>query len=155
MENGIHHTRMHYNHSLAEYYIMKVNRNWTFIYYVLYIFGNIELSILVTFHWRWVNIRRICGSDDLLKHAVSPDFSLLTYLKNGIGRKLVQKKFRHSTPLNSFTCMFNSLSPGKFFQLFCCLLIFFKIDFFEKLFQEYDQSVKQFGSRAGQTFCYQ
>ena len=35
----------------------------------------------------------------------------------------------------------------------CCLLIFFKINFFEKFFQEYHLSVKQIGSRSGPTFC--
>ena len=30
---------------------------------------------------------------------------------------------------------------------------FFKINFFEKFFQEYLQSVKQFGSRSGLTSC--
>ena len=33
-----------------------------------------------------------------------------------------------------------------------CLFVF-KINFFEKLFQEYPQSVKQFGFRSGPTFC--
>ena len=38
-------------------------------------------------------------------------------------------------------------------MLFCCLLIFFKssfekINFYENFFQEYSQSVKQFGSRS-------
>ena len=47
----------------------------------------------------------------------------------------------------------NSLPSGKFFMDFCRLLIFFKIDFFKKFFQEYHQSVKQFGSRSGPTFC--
>ena len=37
--------------------------------------------------------------------------------------------------------------------LFCCLLIFFKINFFEGFFQEYHQSVQQIGSRSGLTFC--
>ena len=44
---------------------------------------------------------------------------------------------------------FNSLAPGKVFPLFCCLLIFFKITFFEKFFHVYHHSVKQFGSRSG------
>ena len=39
------------------------------------------------------------------------------------------------------------------FHVFCCLLIFFKINFFEKFFQEYHQSVKQLGSRSGPTIC--
>ena len=37
---------------------------------------------------------------------------------------------------------------GKFFMFFCHLLIFFKVSLFEKFFQEYHQSVKQFGSRS-------
>ena len=42
---------------------------------------------------------------------------------------------------------------GNFSCFFCCLLIFFKIKFLEKLFQECDQSVKQFGSRSGLAIC--
>ena len=38
------------------------------------------------------------------------------------------------------------------FDFFFCLLIFFKINFFEKFFQDYHQSIKQFGSRSGPTF---
>ena len=37
-------------------------------------------------------------------------------------------------------------------RFFCHLLIDFKINFFEKLFQKYHQSVKQLGSRSGLTF---
>ena len=41
----------------------------------------------------------------------------------------------------------NSLHAGKFYMLFCRLLIFFSnYLFFQKFFQEYHQSVKQFGS---------
>ena len=36
---------------------------------------------------------------------------------------------------------------------FCRLLIVFKINLLEKLFQEYHQSVNQFGSRSGPTLC--
>ena len=36
---------------------------------------------------------------------------------------------------------------------FCRLLNFFKINFFEKFFQKYHQSVKQFGSRSSPTHC--
>ena len=40
------------------------------------------------------------------------------------------------------------------FSCFCCrLLTFFKINFFQKFFQEHYQSVKLFGSRSGPTFC--
>ena len=47
---------------------------------------------------------------------------------------------------------FNSLPPGKTFLLFCRLLVFFfKIKFFEKISQEYHQSIEQFGSRSGLT----
>ena len=38
-------------------------------------------------------------------------------------------------------------------QAFCRLLIFVEINVFEKFFQEYHQSVKQFGSRSGPTYC--
>ena len=41
-----------------------------------------------------------------------------------------------------------SLPPGKFFPLFCRLLIFSKSTFSKNSF-----SVKQFGSRSGPTFC--
>ena len=37
------------------------------------------------------------------------------------------------------------------FSLFCHLLIFFKNNFFKKLFEEYHQSVKQFGTTSRQT----
>ena len=47
---------------------------------------------------------------------------------------------------------FDSLPPGKFLCFFC-LLIFFKINFFEKFFQEYHESFKQFGYRSGMAFC--
>ena len=40
--------------------------------------------------------------------------------------------------------------PGKFFKIFCCLPILFKLN---KFFQEYQLSVKQIGSRSGPTFC--
>ena len=40
----------------------------------------------------------------------------------------------------------NSLPPGKFFILYCRQLIFFKIIFLEKFFQEYHLSAKQIGS---------
>ena len=43
-------------------------------------------------------------------------------------------------PSWSTLAMLNSLSPGKFFMLFCHLLIFFKIIFLEKLFYEYHDS---------------
>ena len=48
---------------------------------------------------------------------------------------------------------FNSLPPENFFPIFLSSADFFMINFSEKSFQEYDQSVKQFGSRSGQTFC--
>ena len=42
---------------------------------------------------------------------------------------------------------------GNFSCFFCCQLIIFKINFFEKFFQEYHQSVIQIGSRTGPTCC--
>ena len=45
-----------------------------------------------------------------------------------------------------------TLPTVKFFMLFCRLLIFFKINFFEKFFQEYHQSVKHSGSKSGRHY---
>ena len=42
---------------------------------------------------------------------------------------------------------------GNFARFFCRLLIFFKINFSKKFFQKYHQSIKQFGSRSGLTYC--
>ena len=42
---------------------------------------------------------------------------------------------------------------GKFCMLFCPLLIFYKVNIFNKFFQEYQQRVKQCGSRSGPK-CY-
>ena len=56
------------------------------------------------------------------------------------------KLFQHDKTLTF--CML-----GIFFPCFYCLVIFFKINFFKKIFQEHYQSVKQFGSRSGPTFC--
>ena len=42
---------------------------------------------------------------------------------------------------------------GNFYHFFCRLPTFFKINSFKKLFQEHYQSVKQFESRSGPTFC--
>ena len=42
---------------------------------------------------------------------------------------------------------------GYFSWYFCRLQIFFKVCLFEKFFNEHYQSVKQFGSRSGLTFC--
>ena len=39
------------------------------------------------------------------------------------------------------------------YMLFCSVLIFSKSNFFKNFFQEYHQSVKQFGFRSGPTFC--
>ena len=47
--------------------------------------------------------------------------------------------------------LLDSLFTWKFF-MFLSSADFFKINFFEKIFQEYHQSVKQFGSRSGPTF---
>ena len=42
---------------------------------------------------------------------------------------------------------------GNFPYYFCCQLICLKITILKKIFREYHPSVKQFGSRSGQTFC--
>ena len=48
-----------------------------------------------------------------------------------------------------YICRIDSLPTGKFCMLFCCLLIYIKMNFVEKFFQEYHQSVKQFRFRSG------
>ena len=55
--------------------------------------------------------------------------------------------------LYSFTYMFNSFLLVATFK-FAFFLFYFKINFFEKLFQEYDQSVTKYGSGSGSTFCW-
>ena len=45
-----------------------------------------------------------------------------------------------------------SLHAGYFFIIFYCLQIYFKINIFKNFFQEYHQSVKQYGFRLGLTF---
>ena len=49
--------------------------------------------------------------------------------------------------LGNFACFFF------FCRLWILLFLFFLINFFKKIFQEYLQSVKQFGSRSDATFC--
>ena len=55
-------------------------------------------------------------------------------------------------PLHSWWILI-ILPTGKCCMLLCRLPIIFKINLSEKIFQEYHQSVKQFGSRSGPTFC--
>ena len=45
-------------------------------------------------------------------------------------------------------------APGEIFPDFLSSADSFKINFFEKFFQEYDQSLKQFDSRSGPTFSW-
>ena len=52
--------------------------------------------------------------------------------------------------LNNFKNIAGLAHRTKFFS---SVDFFLKINFFKKLFQEYYQSVKQFGSRSGPTFC--
>ena len=60
----------------------------------------------------------------------------------------------HLISLSLINDFINSFPPGKLFMLFCYLLIFFQIDFFEKFFQEYHLSDRQIGSRSGPAFCW-
>ena len=50
-------------------------------------------------------------------------------------------------------CLLNLCMLSNFSCLCCRLLNFFKINFLKKLFQQYHQGVKQFGSRSGPTGC--
>ena len=59
-------------------------------------------------------------------------------------------------PLNEETCHNCKLElfpPWEIFHAFCHLQIIFKINIFEKFFQEYHLCVKQIGSRSGPTKC--
>ena len=51
-----------------------------------------------------------------------------------------------------YVCRFDSLPAVQLFML-CGLQILFKFNLFEKLCQEYHQSIKQFGSRSSPAFC--
>ena len=55
-----------------------------------------------------------------------------------------------------YICIFMqnlNLPTWLFCTLVCCLLIFFKINFFEKFFKEYHQHVKQFETRSAGQFA--
>ena len=77
-------------------------------------------------------------------HLVLPMCLQLSFSTTGISVQTMK---------TGFLTIVNSLPPGKYFMFFCCLLSFFKINFFEKFFQEYHQCVKKIGSRSGSTFC--
>ena len=97
-----------------------------------------------------------------VNHALVTIFNVANISLNSIHENKILAKISEFTVFNSTRWSnyrmvpevdFNSLPPGNFFMLFCFLLIFFKFNFFEKFFQEYYQSVKQFGSRSDPTFC--
>ena len=48
---------------------------------------------------------------------------------------------------------FNSLLSGKIFHAFLSSADFFQSQLFKKFFQEYNLSLKQFGSRSAPMFC--
>ena len=63
-----------------------------------------------------------------------------------------------STDMNIKVAAFTVNEKSIRLQLTHCVLgnlhaLFFKINFFQKFIQEYDQSVKQFGQRSGLKFC--
>ena len=80
----------------------------------------------------------------------------------GFGENL-HKSFRHDLNFQTWPMFSRDQAPGwtvsialhagRFFMNFCLLLIFFKINLFEKPFQKYHQGFKRFGSRSGHTFC--
>ena len=79
-------------------------------------------------------------------------------LRNERAGMMADKKTQMSILLiivSSISFKNNSFACWIIFHVFCRLLIFFfKINFFEKLFQECYHSVKQFGSRLGPTLCW-
>ena len=62
------------------------------------------------------------------------------------------KKFSE-TLLPYSSIKINFLPPVKFFMFFCRLFFFFKINLFEKFFQEEHLGAKQIGPRSGLTCC--
>ena len=83
-----------------------------------------------------------------LAHVIMP---LMFTVVSWLPVPLVYVKGPRATTVNIVLTV-NPCTLGNF-SCFCCLLIFFKINFVENFFQEYHQSVKQFGSRSGLTFC--
>ena len=59
----------------------------------------------------------------------------------------------HTLSLRPLFCLFLSGRLRQVLLYIHCLLTFFKINFFQKLFQEYYQSVKWSGSRSALIFC--
>ena len=81
--------------------------------------------------------------------------NLITQIGKACTNKIVLLEFlfaafKISTRISDLV---NSLPTGKFFILFCCLLIYFKSTFLkDSFFLEYHLSVKQIGSRSGLFF---
>ena len=84
----------------------------------------------------WIQIRPIILSGLIWVQTVCKGYQQMTIVR------VTQKK--NITELFAYWVILHA---------FCHLLILFKINFLEKFFQEYYQSVKQFGSRSGPTFC--
>ena len=76
---------------------------------------------------------------------------LSTNIANNVGPG--QLKPADQDPHSFQDAYINSLHARYFHLIFCRLLLFSKINLFKKLFQKHFQSVKQFGSRSGLTFC--
>ena len=77
------------------------------------------------------------------------------YISGSSMVRLCQNIFRCLALFNCFTGKFKSLLTGYFSCFWSSADFspdFFKINSFEKFFQEYHQSVKQFGSRLAQHF---
>ena len=67
-------------------------------------------------------------------------------IDDDIGSELLESPEEESGRLS--LCMLGNISC-----FCCCLLTYFKINFFQKFFPAHYQSVKWFGSRSGLTFC--
>ena len=61
---------------------------------------------------------------------------------NGFTGKVCDVRMVSCEVAASLKSKYTKVPPRKFWYAFCRLLIFFKINFFEKFFQEYNQSVK-------------
>ena len=114
------------------------------------IFGTLKGLTLVN----WINVLKrflkIMAINSWLDHKItdygtiiSSFVALINSIESYCGNLTVDFLLHYESP-----CML-----GNFHDFFCRLLTFYKINFFEKFFQEYNQSVKQLASRSGPTFC--
>ena len=105
------------------------------------------LLVSVLFTSSWLNVRLICPRSNCLVHHMAL-WQVPVNIQQRYGFRSLVSITELVTGLNNLTlCLLGN------FAWFCVACwFFFKINFFEKFFQEYLRSGKQFGSRSGPTF---